>query len=328
MIRLTLGDRSATKGNQLTHELVTALSEQENNWLADAVRRLRLIQANGRDVAPAKRAEYLREELTRNLDTVPPANRKRFLQALLSQFPVAGRTVAQPRSAPPEPVPPAESQDEALERFLQMLTELAPEKRPAITQRLSAAGVVGVKQEDDQSALAEELRVALRLPAGQTPQLNRLARLAVVLIDMLQRVDERALDTMRDLSAKHPLLKRPQDLRQAAAQWLSGDNTALEAHLRMVSSLLGALLAALQAGAKDFGHQYLERFSPSAILEVVESEKRFGWLPGQPSKKECCWEKYEDLANALATADLVDRQIKDCLVAFMKRRGLGGQPPG
>ena len=74
------------------------------------------------------------------------------------------------------------------------------------------------------------------------------------------------------------------------------------------------------AAGKDFGRDYLSRFSPAAIEDVVAGEggKLFG-----PNKKERCWDKYTDLANDFATPDLIDRRIKDCLAAFIERTRSG-----
>lgn len=300
---------------------MTALTEQEIGWINEVAGRLRLIQADATATTPENRHEYLREEVARNLKAVSPSNRKRMLEALLTRFPVATRT---PEAAS-APASKAETPEALAAQFVAMALAASVEKREEIKKLLKEAGLAGAESAGQPVEAPEEVRKALRLPAGQELHFARLARLVLILLDMVQRLDDRALDTMRDLSPRHPLLRRPQDFRQAVAQFLGGDDASLETQVRMVSSLLGALMVALQGGGKEFGHQYLERFSPSAILEVVESEKLFGWLPGQPSKKDCCWDKYDDLSKMFATADLVDRQIKECQVAFIKKRGLAGQ---
>jgi hypothetical protein len=144
---------------------------------------------------------------------------------------------------------------------------------------------------------------------------------------MVHRLNDRGVEAMRDLFPRSQQSDRPPDFRRAAARFLTGESESLDSKVRAVSNLLGMLLVALEGGGKDFGRQYLERYSPSAILQVVENEQQFGWLPWQRSKQECCWSKYDDLAREISTPDLVDRKIKESLAAFVKRKGLSGEPP-
>ena len=128
---------------------------------------------------------------------------------------------------------------------------------------------------------------------------------------------------MKELSPRSSLLKRPQDFRNAVAQFLTQDEASMEPQVRVVASLLGALLAAMLGGGKDFGRQYVERLSPSAIEDVVMGEGGVG-IFGK-NKKERCWDKYVRLAKDFETADLVDRRIRDCLAAFAEKKVLGGR---
>jgi hypothetical protein len=92
---------------------------------------------------------------------------------------------------------------------------------------------------------------------------------------------------------------------------------SIDPQAREVAALLGALLAATLGGGRGFGQQYVERFSPSAIEDVVTAEGGGGMF-GR-SKKERCWDRYADLARDFATPDLVDRKLKECLAAVVQR---------
>lgn len=304
----------------------TTLTEQETGWINECAGRLRLIQADAATAVPEKRREYLQEEVARSLKSQPSANRKRYLEALLARFPVAGQIVKSVPAAPaPAPAPVAESDAEMLERFLAAAAKLPEEKRTELGKQLSETGLVWVDRDTPVLEISDELRQGLGLPAGQQPRLKRLVELSVLLVDMLQRLDQRALDTMRELSPKSPLLKRPQDFRNAAGRFLISENEPLEPHLQTMRSLLGALLAAMQGGGKDFGRQYMEQFSPTAIEDVVMGEGKGSIIPGfGKSRKEHCWDKYKDLVGDY-TADLMDRRIKDCLAAFVERTIRGGR---
>jgi hypothetical protein len=301
------------------------LTEQESDSLNGLAARLRLIQADGVATTPEKRREFLHEEVARYFKDVLPANRRRFLEALLARFPVGGQVVkSTPVSAPhaPAPLPVEEPFEELQQRFLAAVKQLPEEQRLAVAKRLTQEGLAGVDRQAPVLEIPLELQQALGLPAVQQPQLKALAELCRVLVDLVQRLDERGLATIRDLSPKSPLLRRPQDFRSAAAQFLTGETGALEPQVQLLSRLLGALLAAMLGGGRDFARQYLERFSTSAIEDVVVGEggKLFG-----PSKKERCWDKYVELSRDYATPELIDRRIKECLAMFAEKRGSGGR---
>src|SRR5215472_3412417 len=94
----------------------TALTDEESEWITKCAGRLRLIQADAAAMPAEKRREYLKEELGQSFQGVVPANRKRFLDALLARFPVAGQVMTSAVSQPAPPQKPAaESVDQILE---------------------------------------------------------------------------------------------------------------------------------------------------------------------------------------------------------------------
>ena len=296
----------------------TVLTEQESEWLNECAGRLRLIQADAAAAPAEKRREYLQEELGRGFKNVAPANRKRFLEALLARFPVAGQLL---KSAPSQPVPPspkpvAETPDQILERLLTAAAKLSGEKRAEISKRLSEAGFVRVDRDAPLLEISDDLRKRLGLRPDQQPQLTRVAELAVFLIEAMVLLDQNALKTMRELSPRSPLLNRSEDFRKTAARFLTAGDESLDRQWNAIRSLLGGLLAAILGGGKDFGRQFVERMSPAAIEDVIVSEggKLFG-----PNKKERCWDRYKDLSEDISTPDLVDRKIRECLAAFVER---------
>ena len=288
--------------------------------------RLRLIQSDTASASPEARRELLGEEVTRSLKDVPTANRKRFLQALLARFPVAGEIAKSAPAALPvaAPVRVDETPERVLERFLAVAAKLSEAKRAELAKRLSEAGLAWVDRSALVLEISDELRQKLGLQADQQPRLTRVVELAVFLVDALCRVDENALKTMRELAPRSPLLKRPEDFRRTAARFLTTENESLEPQWRTMRGLLGALLAAMLGGGKDFGKDYVERLSPAAIEDVVVSEGGGGLLFG-PNKKERCWDKYKDLAGDYATSDMINHRIRDCLAAFVEKTLLGAR---
>jgi hypothetical protein len=94
--------------------------------------------------------------------------------------------------------------------------------------------------------------------------------------------------------------------------------------MKAITGLAGGLFAAMLGGGKEFGRQYLERFSSTAIEDVVAAEGGAMGVFG-PSKKERCWQKYKDLAQDFATADSIDRAIKEALGRFVETRVAGAR---
>jgi hypothetical protein len=304
------------------------LTDDEISWISECAGRLRLIQCDAAGLAPDERRECLHEEIERSFKGVPKANSRRLLEALLARFPVAGliagSTPAPATPAPPEPV--AETPDQLVDRFFAAAAKLPAEKRAEISRRLIEAGLANADRAAAALEVSEASRKKLGLGADQHPRPERMVELAVFLVEALSLLDQTALKTMRELSSRSPLLKRSEELRKTAARFLTNENESLDAQWQAIRGLMGGLLAAMQGGGKDFGRQFVERLSPSAIEDVIVGEgstARFGLMG--PSKKERCWDKYKDLAGDYATPDLVERRIKDCLAAFVERAILGNR---
>jgi hypothetical protein len=296
---------------------VTVLTDQERSWIDDLSHRLRLIEGDAAEANPEHRREFLQEEVVRSLKNVPPVDRKRFLEALLRRFPVAGQVAKLAPQPPPAPsaapVPRTESPQEILERFIAATEKLPEERRIELAKRLADAGLAWVDRDALVMEISGELRQKLPIQADQQPRLKRLVELSLLLIDLLHRLDQLALTTLRELSPRSPLLKRPQDFRNAVGRFLVSENESLEPHLQVMRGLVAALLAAINSSGKEFGRQYIDLISPAAIEEVVVGGTMFG-----PTKKERCWDKYTQLSDGFASPDLIDRKLKECMAKFVE----------
>lgn len=312
---------------------MTALTEQESGWINEVATRLRLIQVDIGEMEAAKRSEFLQEEVERSFKSVPPGNRKRLLQALLERFPVAGKllhsTPPAPTSAAPAPAPPAapESPEQTLARLLSMLPQLPEAKRATLMRQLFECDWARTHRSAPAVEISEEALKALGLPAGQQPRLERLVNLAMLLLDSVSRLDQTALKTLEVVSPRSSLLKRNESVRKSAVRYLLGEVETMEVPMRECAGLLGALLAATLGGGRIFGQQYLERFAPTAIEDVVRAEGGGGIF--RQNVKERCWDRYMDLSRDFATPDLVDRKLKECLALVVQRTaekgGFGGR---
>lgn len=306
------------------------LGEQDLQRVSECMGRLRLIQADSARLPAAQRREFLSEEVERSLKEVSPASRKPYVQALLQRFPVGGvvatATVpaqASPAPAPPPPPPPKPlSAEELLERLLDAVKQVPEAKRAEFSQRLQQAGLVWVDRDALVIEVTEEFRQRIGLKPEAEVRLSRVVQLAATLTDLLARLDKTALNTLRELSPRSPLLRRPQDFRAAVSQFLISEEETLEPQ-KPAAELLGALLAAILGGGRDFGQDYVRRMSPDAIKQIVHDE---GKSPGfLETWAKLYWDKYQVLAEDYATADKVDHRIKDCFGGFVDRRVPSGR---
>lgn len=318
----------------MSHAKIT-LTDLECSWISELAARLRLIQSDTAQADAGQRGGYLQEELERSLKNVLPANRKRFIEALLARFPVAGKVALALAPVPALPVvavpaAAAETPVETLERLLAIIPQLSEEKRDELARRLFNSDFARAFRNQLVMEASEESQRALGLPPGQQPRLKRMEELVILLLDVVSRLDQTALKTMEALSPRSPLVKRSEGIRRVAARFLTGEIDLIEPQVREIFSLLAALLVAPLGGGRAFGQPYVERFSPAAIEDVVTAEGG-GGIGGMfgGSKKERCWVRYCDLARDFATADLVDRKIRDCLASVVQKTveksGAGGR---
>ena len=315
------------------------LSEEENSWASELALRLRTVQAEGSAVPLEQRREMLQKELTLSLANVPATQRQQFLEAALARFPVAGQlptaangpaqaseapTSALPSGPPATPPPPAppKSAEELLSDFLAAAGELPEEQRSAMARKLGEAGFTWVDREALVLEVGEEFRKGLGLSGDQQPLLTRMMQLSLLLIDLVHRLEHTGFKTLGELSPRSPLLGRPQDFREAVVHFLTGNSESIEPQMRGISSLLGGLMAAMLGAGRDFGRQFVERFAPGSIEDVIKGEGKLGLFGNE---KALCWDKYKDLTKDYSTPELIDRRIKDCLGAFADKKVAPGR---
>jgi len=294
----------------------TILTDEENRWINECCGRLRRIQADAASALPEKRIEYLEEEVSHSLKNIPAADHKRYLEALVARFPVAGRLPQVQIAAAGIPAP-----EGVVEQFFLQAKKLSGQERQQLTERLRQEGFVPAAPGAEGGAgslnITEETRQKLGLSAGQPFDAARAVALAALLVEEICLLDKMALKTMRELSSRSALLKRLENFRSPAAHFLTNQTESVEPQLHEIRALLASLLAAMQGGGKEFGRDFMAHLSPSAIEDIIVGEGGSRFLG--PNKKERCWDRYRDLAGDYGSLDQVDRKIKDCMAAFIER---------
>ncbi|HEV2453791.1 MAG TPA: hypothetical protein VGY98_05995 [Verrucomicrobiae bacterium] len=305
-------------------QFTTTLTDDELDRVNQCAGRLRLIQSDSAALSAERRREYLHEEVARSFKDVSPTNRKRLLEALLTRFPSAGRLPTDSAPAVPAAAPAPETPRELLERFLKLCAELPQPEKAELAKKLSEAGLVdkgpaatvlgGVE-------VTDAMRQRLGLPPGRDPNMQRLIEVTGLLLQTLHDLDRAAMLTLKEMNPRAGLLNRPKGYWAAPGQYMAGDTQEIEPFFRAVSALLGGMLAAMLGGGRDFGRQFIDKYSPLTIEQVVEGEGGGSLIPGiGKSKTERCWEKYKTISKDIATPDLVDKWVRDCLGKFVEAR--------
>jgi len=292
------------------------LTEEELSLVNDCAARLRVIQGDAAGLEANKRREYLNEEVAHSLKGLSSSRRKPCLEALIARFPVAGqvaRLTAAP--TPAAAAPPPETPAQLVERLVFMAREIPEAQRAEFAALLTAAGLASQKRGPAEVPVTREMQIRFGLAPDQAFPLERVVQLASLLVQLMADLDHLAFSAVREINPRSTVLNRPLDLRQATSQFLAGKLDDPEPHLRITNAMLAGMLAALLGGGMSFSKQFLDKFKPEAIDEVVVSEGRYGGIM-KPSRKECCWDKYCSLFKDIATADQLERWLKDCLGKF------------
>lgn len=308
-------------------QFTTTLTDDELDRVNQCAGRLRLIQSDSATLSPERRREYLHDEISQSFKDVSPTNRKRLLEALLARFPSGGRMPADTSPATAAAAPPAPETPQALlERFLKLTAEMPPQQKEAFIKRLSEAGFIPAAGKASATVVGgvevtDAMRQRLGIQPGRDLNLQRLMEVTALLLQTLHDLDRAAMLTLKELNPKAALLNRPKGFWTTPSQYMAGDAQEIEPFFRSVQALLGGMLAAMLGGGRDFGRQFVEKYSPSGIEQVVEGEGGGSLIPGiGRSKTDRCWDKYKMLSKDIATPDLVDKWVKDCLGKFVEAR--------
>jgi hypothetical protein len=303
-------------------QFTTTLTDDELDKVNQCAGRLRLIQSDSAALSPERRREYLHDAISQSFKDASPANRKRLLEALMARFPAGGRVSADTAAAAPA-APAPETPQALLERFLKASAELPQEQKAGFAKMLSEAGYASAGDKGGGAGVevTDSMRQRLGLQPGRDPNQQRLIEVTGLLLQTLHDLDRAAMLTLKEIQPRATLLNRPKGYWGAPGQYMAGDSQEIEPFFRSVSALLGGMLAAMLGGGRDFGRQFVEKYSPTAIEQVVEGEGGGSLIPGiGKSKTERCWEKYKTLSKDIATPDLVDKWVRDCLGKFVDAR--------
>lgn len=281
-------------------------------WASGLAARLKLLQANFADDAPATRQTYLAEEIDRAIKNVVPARRKVYLQALAERFPAWQAPQAAP-VAPTPAVTPSESPSELLARFIQVMASLPPEVKGDFLRQLQEAGLV--PKDNGGGAfmeLAPEAQKKIGLPPSVPLNVERAVKLLVVETEAILALDQLGWTLWKQMAAKSAI-RKDVEMARLSGQYLAGDSEistqqlvqALEKTRRLIAGLMGAVGRAGNTYAK----KQVARLSPEVIEDLAKMEKKF-----MDSVEVTAWRIYVRLAKEHLSEPAIENGIQEAMV--------------
>lgn len=272
--------------------------------------RLRLLQMDCADLPAASRREFIREEISRALEGMPAEKRGAFLESLAEKFP-AWDTGSGPEgfgaSAPGDA--------QALRsQLLESLQPLPPEsKKEFFKQLMAEAGLEPEQKDASRWAVPPDLRNELGLAPDQSLAPENALRLLSMLLGEFAKLESLTWEIWSRL-APRSTVKRELPPGGDFKSWFEpclraeAEAVTLQPVLEKTRKLMAGLLAAIPLGGKAFAEEYLVRFLPQNIEDVVHS--RGVSLFGDSMEKKC-WIKYKELAHL--DVESIEKKIRDAI---------------
>jgi len=284
---------------------------EEALWATGLAARLRLLQANCADDAPASRQSYLTEEIDRALKNVVPAKRKLYLQALAERFPAWQAAQSAPLPAPATATVP-EAPSDLLARFIEVASTLPPETRTQFVKKLQEAGLAPKESGSATLELAPEAQKKVGLPPGAPLHVERAVKLLVVESEAILALDQLGWTLWKQL-APRSTIRKDAEMAKLAGQYLSGDQEvstqqliqALERTRRLIAGLMGAVGRA----GNSFAKKLVGRLSPEVIQDLAKMEKKWA-----ESVEQASWRAYERLAKEHLSEPAIENGIQEAMV--------------
>jgi len=304
---------------------------EDVEWANGLGGRLRLIQASFAEDDVATRQQYLSDEISRALKTVPPTKRRAFLQALAERFPAWEAAPTAKKAVEVELSP-----EELVNRLVEVAPFLTIAQRRAFAEQLEAGGLVASRVAAPAAAapassalgalveVPEELQKKLGIGADQVLSQTRVLRLIAVLIEFSVTLDQLSWNVWKQVAPKS-IVRRDagpdSDFRKIAGPYLMGDDEVSTAQISQVvdktRQLLAGLLAAIGSTGESFARQFLGRVAPTAIKEKADAES--GFFVGPEQK---CWRKYLEVFNEINGVS-IEKEIAEVLAKNTEELILG-----
>ena len=281
-------------------------------WASGLASRLKLLQANFADDAPATRQNYITEEIDRALKGVVPARRKLYLEALAERFPSWSAAQSAPIAPSAQSAAP-EAPSELLERFIQVASTLPAETKAEFVNKLKEAGLAPEEAGPASTIkLAPDAEKKVGLAPGTALNVDRAIKLLVLDSETVLALDQLSWTLWKQLAPRSSI-RKDVEMPKLCGQYLAGDAEvstqqliqALEKTRRLVAGLMGAVGRAGNTYAK----KQVARLSPEVIEDLAKMERK--WTE---SVEVTAWRIFQRLAKEHLSEPAIENGIQEAMV--------------
>ncbi len=268
--------------------------------------RLRLLQVDFADQTDEVRREYLTEEVRRVLATVPPNERKAFLDQLQSHFPTwdAKVEIQTRHTVSASVTDQKELRDPSflVIRLIEVCKSLNEEQRRAVMDMLAQAGLSHAAGPGPDFPPADLQEVRSKLQLGPRDEINagRALQLLAQMGEFVLSLNQVAWRTWRTM-APNSLFRQANALPGTLGRFAAGDPAVGRDQVINEMRSLRQLTAALIGTLSQTGRVALQHFrgiSPEEIMLLV-GNKGFG-------REAAYWRRYVELAGAMDAGGVED----------------------
>jgi hypothetical protein len=301
--------------------------------VSTVAKQLRVLHAELYDESTDLRQQQIGDRIRTVSDVLPAAEKRPFLEALMTEFPVwsSGDGTVVPAAAAPRSDTPgagnekliaelkaAQAEAAALraeiadpwalaDRLRQHVAKMDGESRTRLGQLLSQAGVsipaapgaAGGGGGLD-AAAERELKAKLGMAAGQHVSVSRLAELQMLEVDFLASLEQFSWAAWTRMASQSKY-RRLGPLIPTLGKFVAGEagvgKPEVEKQLTHVRKLILALVAGVSRVAGKYSRQHFAKFAVPAIESVV----KVGAFGNKPA---ACWQKYSELMQGIDEATL------------------------
>jgi len=288
------------------------MESETSLWSQEVGGRLRMLQASFAEDPPARREQFLIEEIERSLKGIGESRRNDYLDALVRCFPAPERIGDAPVDPSPVAEPVKKTVEELAEEILGRVDEFNNEGKEWLLSKFQAAGLIAVK--DQVLDLPPELRGKFGLGPEQRLDEERLAKLFAVSLEMVGTLDNLIWNLWKTIAPKSAVQRDQADnIRRTIGGYLAGDREVatlqITQALDKTRQLLAGLLSAIGPTGETYAKHHLETFAPEKIRASVET----GTFITNVEQK--CWRRYVSLAEQL-NGPAIEKQIVDAIVTY------------
>jgi hypothetical protein len=266
-----------------------------------------MIQVELADRGPDERADYLREELGRALNSLVPGERRAFLESLQSEFPVwDGQPPAINTALPQGQTDSRELEDPGflVNKLISLSDKLSPQQKQAYAEKLAEVGLASVSfgPGDWPEPQATELWKKMGMDGKARPSTKRVLEILDLLVEFGTTLDQHIWAQWRAI-APNSTIRRGAPLQRELGRYNGEDpRNQLTQEIGQLRKLIVSLIAAT-AQAGRFATKQFAKLAPHEI-EVLERAKG-GW--GALEKR--LWRCYCDLYGQME-GDAIENEIR------------------